>query len=172
MKSRSGAMLAGLGMLLSGGPAKSEEGKLPDRIVFVCEHGSVKSLIAMQWFNRRATERGLPLRGISRGVSPDAAVPKGIAESLRQDGFSVETFTPARLTRTDLGEATRVVAIGADVSSVTRGSRVRVDEWTDIPPASENYAASRDAIIRRIDQLMKELEAAREKPSAPKGKVH
>ena len=44
-------------------------------VVFVCEHGSVKSLVAQEWFNRRAKERGLAVRAVSRGITPDASVP-------------------------------------------------------------------------------------------------
>ena len=41
-------------------------------VVFVCEHGTVKSVIALAHFQRLARERGLPLRAISRGTAPDA----------------------------------------------------------------------------------------------------
>jgi protein-tyrosine-phosphatase len=44
----------------------------PPEIVFVCEHGAAKSVIAAAWFNRLATERGLLERAIYRGASRDA----------------------------------------------------------------------------------------------------
>ncbi|SRR6266404_3655563 len=40
----------------------------PAHVVFVCEHGSVKSLIAMEYFNRSVQERGLAYRAVARGT--------------------------------------------------------------------------------------------------------
>lgn len=152
----------GVVVLLSSLSAEGQDPKPGSTIVFVCEHGSVKSLMATQWFNKLAAERGLKHRAISRGMAPDASVPKGIAEMLRTDGFDLGGFTPAALSKPDLRDAERVVSIGIDVSKVTGGSRVKVDEWTDIPAASSNYAASRDALIKRIDRLLSELKAKEE----------
>lgn len=146
-------------VLLSSLPAEGQKPKAAHTVVFVCEHGSVKSLMAAQWFNKLAAERGLKHRAISRGMAPDASVPKGIADKLRSDGFDVGGFTPAALSKSDLRDAERVVSIGIDVSKVTGGSSVKVDGWTDIPAASLNYAASRDALVKRIDRLLSELKA-------------
>ena len=137
--------------------ANAGETKPGSTIVFVCEHGSVKSLMAMQWFNKLATERGLLNRAISRGITPDQAVPQGIADNLAKDGLPVRGFTPTRLAKSDLSDALRVISIGVDVTSVTQGSAVRVDGWNDIPSASENYAASRDALRVRIESLLTEI---------------
>jgi arsenate reductase (thioredoxin) len=155
--------LIGFVVLMTCLPAEGAGGKRGTTIVFVCEHGSVKSLIAMHWFNRRAGERGLVHRAVSRGMAPDESVPKGIVEKLHDDGFTVENFTPVRLSTADLSGAERVISIGIDVTSVTKRSGVKVDEWNKIPPASENYATSRDAIVKRIDTLLTELER-RKKP--------
>jgi arsenate reductase len=157
MTSRSKATLLAFATLASARPSDSGEAKPANTIVFVCEHGSVKSLIAMQWFNRLAAERGSTVRAISRGMIPDNAVPKGIVLNLGKDGFTVEGFAPSRLSKPDLHLAQRVVSIGVDVTEVTKGSGVKVVEWGDVPPASENYAASRDAIRAKIDALLKEL---------------
>jgi arsenate reductase len=157
MTPRSKATLLALATLASARPSDSGEAKPANTIVFVCEHGSVKSLIAMQWFNRLAAERGSTVRAISRGMTPDKAVPKGIVLNLGKDGFTVEGFTPSRLSKPDLHLAQRVVSIGVDVTEVTNGDDVTVVEWANIPPASENYAVSRDAIRARIDSLLKEL---------------
>jgi len=68
-----------------------------DAVVFVCEHGSVKSLMAAQWFNRLAHERGLRLRAVSRGLTPDAAVPGPVADHLAGHGFDLRGFTASAL---------------------------------------------------------------------------
>jgi protein-tyrosine-phosphatase len=40
-------------------------------IIFVCEHGAAKSVIAAAYFNRFAEQRGLNLRAAARGTNPD-----------------------------------------------------------------------------------------------------
>jgi len=163
MTRRSTGALTSLLMMMALLRAEGGDAKPARTVVFVCEHGSVKSLIAMQWFNRRALERGVKYRAVSRGMTPDPSVPKGIAARLQEDGFAVENFTPARLSKVDVRDAVRVVSIGADITSVTMDSRVKVEEWGDVPPASENYASSREAIRKHIDALLTELEK-KEKP--------
>lgn len=130
-------------------PARAADAK-GDTVVFVCEHGTVKSVIAALWFNKLAEERGLKTRAISRGVAPDAAVPEVIAAALQADGLSVAGFTPAALTRADLEGAARVVAIGVDVRSILDRAAVPLESWPDIPPATRDYAAARDAMVARI----------------------
>lgn len=126
-------------------------------VVFVCEHGSVKSLIAREWFNRLASERGLKVRATSRGLSPEASVPGPIADHLRDDGFDVATFHPRPFEPSDLSGAMRIVMIGADPPPFTHGTAARVDRWDGVPPASENYTASRDVLKGRIVKLIDEL---------------
>ena len=137
-----------------GGVSPGGEKAVARQIVFVCEHGSVKSLIAMQLFNQAAVERGLAVRAISRGLTPDASVPPAIAAHLGKDGLAPKDFTPKAFSKADLPGAERVIAIGADVASLTRGSGVPVESWDDIPAASENYAASRDALRARIEKML------------------
>ena len=132
-------------------------------VVFVCEHGSAKSLIAAQWFNRLARERNLRVRAVSRGVTPDPALPPWVEPALRGDGFEVGGFTPQRLAKEDLAGARYVVAIGADSPLLAQPGAARVERWNDIPPASEPYAASRDRMRERIQELLAKLAS----PSSP-----
>ena len=126
-------------------------------IVFVCEHGNVKSLIAREWFNRLARERGLAVRAVSRGLSPEPDVPAPIAERLRGDGFDVRGFRPQVLAREALLGASRLVVIGSEPPSWVAAEGVAVERWDGIPPASENYQASRDALRDRIVALLESL---------------
>jgi len=38
-------------------------------VVFVCEHGAAKSVVATAYFNKLAAERGLPFRATFRGTT-------------------------------------------------------------------------------------------------------
>jgi protein-tyrosine-phosphatase len=127
-------------------------------VVFVCEHGNVKSLIAREWFNRLAAERGLGLRAISRGVTPGASVPPAIAAALGRDGFDVRGFEPRVFSASESAGVVRVIAIGVDLSVGGDPGKVPVEMWERIPPATESYVASRDALRTRIEDLLKTLE--------------
>lgn len=126
----------------------------PPAIVFVCEHGSVKSLIARQWFERLAAQRGLAARAESRGLTPDTAVPPAIAERLRGDGFDVAAFTPRALAPADLDGAERLVLIGVEAPPWAVRPGLLVEKWDGVPPASENYDGARDLMKRRIQALL------------------
>jgi arsenate reductase len=146
------------------GQAKPRKPELPRSVVFVCEHGNVKSLIAREWFNRLATSRGLDLRAISRGVTPETSVPTAIADALRSDGFDVSGFEPRAFSAADVTGLVRIVGIGVDLSSARERGDAPLETWEGIPPASESYAASRDALRARIEALLKTLESAGPRP--------
>ncbi len=152
-------------MVFLGGPLAAQDAATRGgKVVFVCEHGSVKSVIATEWFNLLAKERNLPLRSVSRGVAPDKAIPPAVEESLRKDGFNVAGFIPKALEKPDLVDAVQVVAIGVDSPLFREVMGVPVERWTDIPPASTQYEASRDAMRTRIEALVRKL-------SPPPGRV-
>jgi protein-tyrosine-phosphatase len=130
------------------------------RVVFVCEHGTVKSLVALEYFEKLARERGLRVAAASRGTHPDSLVPAVVAAGLRDDGFDVSAFRPRRFTLDDLDGAMLVVALDADVDPLVRGSRP-VLHWDALPSVTTNYAAGRAAIAQRVARLVDSLAAAR-----------
>ena len=127
------------------------------QVVFVCEHGSAKSLVAASFFERRARERGVAATAVSRGTSPDPSVPAAVVAGLRQDGFDVEGFEPRGLSDADLAAAERVVAIGVDETSIPAKAGLPVERWDDIPPVSVSYAEARRVILSRIDDLLRRM---------------
>ena len=147
------AGLAGILIVGSGSAAPPAE----RTIVFVCEHGSAKSLVAASFLDRMATEKGARLRGISRGTAPDSSVPPQVVAALREDGLDVSAFRPQALSESDLARATRVIAFGVDPGD-TRG--VPVERWDDVPPVSTRYPEARTAIQKRLERLLRELTEA------------
>ena len=154
-----GAIAASVGICQGTAPLQPEPKAAP--VVFVCEHGNVKSLIAASLFNQLAEERGSPFRGVSRGLSPEKDVPTKIADALRGDGVDVKGFKPQPLTPVEVATASRVIAIGVDLSSFLREEQVPTELWSDVPPASVDYAASRAVLLRHIGVLLDELQAMR-----------
>jgi arsenate reductase len=126
------------------------------QVVFVCEHGSGKSLIASEWFNRLAGARGLAVRAVCRGLSPEPA-PARIAEGLRGDGFDVGLFHASALAPADLAGAARLVMIGTEPPPWAAAETIAVERWDGIPPASLDFVASRDAMLERIPKLLDSL---------------
>jgi arsenate reductase len=129
------------------------------RVVFVCEHGSVKSLVALQYFNRLARERGLPFAAVSRGTHPDAEVPPAVANGLLSDGFELGAFKPRLFTSNDLARNSLVVSFDVDVSQTARKSTVL--RWDGMPSVSENYPAASKAIAATVTHLVDSLAYAR-----------
>ena len=125
-------------------------------VLFVCEHGSAKSVVAAAHFNQLAAARGLPFRAISRGTEPDAEMAPAAVEGLRGDGLKPEDPAPSKLEQADLDAAVRVVTFCALPSRLQTKSPV--DQW-EVPPVSTEYAASREAMLARIERLLTELAA-------------
>jgi hypothetical protein len=139
-------------------PAQSVAGgaSAAPRVVFVCEHGSVKSLIATSYFNRRAQERGLSIRAISRGATPEPSVPDSVRNGLHDAGFDVSAYVPRLLKASDLEGAKLVVSFDQDVSR-TVGVRARYLKWDNMPGVLADYPRGRDAIVKQIDSLVDEF---------------
>jgi arsenate reductase (thioredoxin) len=135
---------------------RDADGPVPKHgVVFVCEHGGAKSVVAAALFNARASARNLPFRAESRGVVPDPHLAPAAVAGLRGDGLSPDLEGPLRVGRADIDGATVVVAIDPLPPELATVARVMV--WDAIPPISVDYSASRDAMLPRIDALLDEL---------------
>jgi arsenate reductase len=142
-------------------PAPKRQPADSQTIVFVCEHGTAKSVLAMVHFTRLAHERGLAVRAVSRGTAPDPALPAFMVAGLRTDGFDVGSFSPSRFGERDVLSATLIVSFDQpDVASVVRG-RVPVVRWDQLPSVTANYPVARAAIARRVEALVDSLTGAR-----------
>jgi protein-tyrosine-phosphatase len=148
-----------LGAVLQLAPPAYAAGTAPEdkTIVFVCVHGSVKSQIAAAYFNRLARQRGLPYTAVPRGIEVDAAIPASIRNGLNSDGLTPTDEVPRSLTPAEAGRAIKVVAFDS-VPDDKRGV-AEVSYWSDVPPATKDYAAARDVIAQHIDDLMPALAA-------------
>ena len=135
---------------------------VPQPVVFVCEHGAAKSVVAAAHFNRIAKELGLPFRAVSRGTNPDPSVPDLVSEGLRADGAPIDvSFVPSLVSTVDTASAARVVTFDVELPMGIQSSSVT--NWSRVPAVSDGYAAARADIVRRVEALLRELEASREK---------
>lgn len=136
--------------------AQVQQQSSPRSIVFICEHGAAKSVIAAAYFNKLAAERHLNFHAIARGVTPQPGPSTSTIAGLKKDGLPVTDEKPRALSRQDVQHAVRVVAFCPVPTSLMRRNRV---SSFDVPEPKDGYDASRDAIIAHVKKLINELAA-------------
>jgi protein-tyrosine-phosphatase len=129
-------------------------------VVFVCEHGAAKSVIAAAHFNHIAQQRGLKVRAIARGTNPDPEVAPKVVAGLKSEGLKEITAKPQLVSERDTSDAQRVVTLGC-----TLPHNARSTDWNDIPSPSADYSAASSAIRSRVEALLDELAAKRAAPN-------
>lgn len=160
------AVLVPLALATASAAAPPRTGKRAN-VLFVCEHGSVKSLLAKRLFEKAAADAGLDVVAESRGTDPDDAVPAWMVKALETDGLGIGDWRPSAVSEAHLRAASRVIAFDVDVPAATTAG-VTVERWDGVPPVSKHYAAGRAAIKARVDALVAETKRARkDAPSRP-----
>ena len=143
--------------LVSSGSFAAEQSPA-EQILFVCERGNVKSLMAASYFNQLAAQRGLPWRAVARGISPDSTtVPKSIAAALLAEGVDVSEFHPTKVDAKDAADAAQIVVIGSDLPARLGGDEQRIEQWNNVPPASTSYDAARSSLKAHVAKLLERL---------------
>jgi len=124
-------------------------------VIFVCEHGAAKSVVATAYFNKFAAERGLRYRATFRGTAPQDNLSVRAVEGLKADGVPVPSGKPTAIADKDVADATQIFAIGCTLPDNARRSGKATD-WSDAPD-DRGYGPMRDAIVRHVKQLLDEL---------------
>ncbi len=155
------SLVAVLGVVACTSPA-SRVSTVESQVLFVCEHGNVKSLMAASYFNRLASQRGLSYHAVSRGTAPDSTtVPPKIIASLKGEGFDVAEFHPVAVGVGDVSSSRRVILINTVLPQSAQVAGVALEQWTDVPPASVDYAAASASLKMHVEKLIESLERAR-----------
>jgi arsenate reductase len=142
--------------LAVGSEAQTAESAAGPRVIFVCEHGAAKSVIAAAYFNKIAAERGLPDRAIYRGANPQAELSVSALKGLKEDGLTLPSAKPAQISSADVTTATHIFAIGCSLPAHAASSG-KADSWDDVPE-DQGYAAQRDAIKKHVERLIDQLQ--------------
>jgi arsenate reductase len=151
--------IAALGVLWSSPTQCNSQAATGSQILFVCEHGNVKSLMAASYFNQLAQERQLPFRAVARGTKPDSTtVPPVIVQELHRDGFDVSTFHPSKVSLSDVSTSEHVVLIGTTLPPEAQEEAVsKMEQWNDVPPANVDYGATRESLKGHVKKLVEQL---------------
>ena len=145
-------LLLGLGAVL----AQDRNPDAKPTVVFVCEHGSAKSVIAALELERMAKAHGLAVKILARGANPDAEIPKLVRDGLKADGYDVGTMKPTKVSEKDLKGATKIVSFGPDLRPLLADGAL-VADWSATPSVTEDYRAARDYIRQQLEILLKDL---------------
>jgi len=124
-------------------------------VVFVCEHGAAKSVVAATYFNKLATELGLNLQAIPRGTHPDPELSPRTISGLVKDGLMPIESVPRKISLAEVESAERVIAFCE--LPVEYADKSVIEHWDGVPAVSENYERARDAIIVRLEKLISDL---------------
>jgi protein-tyrosine-phosphatase len=125
-------------------------------ILFVCEHGSAKSVIAAAHFNDLANKNGLPFRAIARGVHPDNEIPPYIKNGVAAEGLNIRGWQPKRFSKEDAARADRVITLGCALPTSKAFAAGKLQDW-NVPSPSENYQNASRAIAERVALLLSDL---------------
>lgn len=133
----------------------TESGSMSQPVVlFVCQHGGAKSVIAAALLRELAAKHGIPLDCRSAGIHPYSAVPEPVVQGLRAEAIDVSSVRPQLLTSSLMATADYVIAFGCDL---TAPDDVNFREWLDVPAVSDDYTRARDEIASRVEAFFDEI---------------
>ena len=142
--------------ILAFGQNAKTPAEAPPTILFVCEHGAAKSVIAAAHFDKLAKARGLKYRAVFRGTNPDPALAASAVKGLTEDGIDTRGWKPEVVTKKDLEAASAVVTLGCALPD-KEAVASKTMEWNETPPVGQNYQAARDYIVKKVEGLIDEL---------------
>jgi arsenate reductase (thioredoxin) len=131
------------------------------RVIFVCEHGAAKSVIAATYFNKMAKERNLNWEAVCRGTHPDANISDAARNGLSADSLSVGNLRPQKLVLRDTADVERIIVFTPLPEDFN--TNIEVKNWSHVPNIDASYEARRDAIIRQINKLLDSIEKEQKK---------
>ena len=121
-------------------------------ILFVCEHGAAKIVIAAAYFNKLALESNSTLRAVARGTNPDDELSSNTINGLHTDGLTPTESKPQKLSLADLESSQRIISF-CELPKEFQ-DRIPIEQWDNVPPVSENYKKARDAILDHLKHLI------------------
>jgi arsenate reductase (thioredoxin) len=126
------------------------------KIIFVCEHGAAKSVIATAYFNKMAKERNLGYFAECRGTDPDSTVSKGAKDGLVGDDLFDPSTKPQKLSSSDTVNAERIILFTP--LPPDHNTNIKTENWSNVQNIDADYEKRRNAIVNKITELLDSLE--------------
>ena len=137
--------------------ANAQADTKPLHILFVCEHGAARSVIASKYFEQVASQNGVNAIVQYRGISPDSIVGKVTRQNLVKEGFQVSNARPGKLNRQIIDESDLIILLDCQMPSGFDYSKEKVLRFSGIPSISENYNAASDSIRQIVQQVFLQI---------------
>jgi arsenate reductase len=128
-----------------------------DRVVlFVCEHGAAKSVLAAELLQGAARAHGVPVNASAAGLEPSEAVAEGVVSLLPERAWILRARQPRRVTSEDVEAAAITVTFNLDPADLPAEPHELL-AWDDVPAVSSDPIAARAAIDGHIARLIDRL---------------
>jgi arsenate reductase (thioredoxin) len=124
-------------------------------VLFVCEHGAARSVIASAYFNKLAKEKKLNYQAVFRGTSPDSTLSAATTMGLTKDGFNTIAWKPLLVTQADLNAASQLITFDC---TLPFESSKPVAKWDGVPSINKDYDVARNEILKHVQLLIQNLE--------------
>jgi len=126
------------------------------KIIFVCEHGAGKSVIAASYFNKLAKERKLGYVAECRGTNPDSDVSTSVKDGLKMDNVFDPNTKPRKLVVADTVNVERIILFTPLPSDIN--TAIKIENWSQVENIDAVYLKRRNAIVEKINELLDALE--------------
>jgi arsenate reductase (thioredoxin) len=124
------------------------------KIIFVCEHGAGKSVIAASYFNKFAKEQMSITLAYYRGLFPEAKVSPAAAAGLTKDDLFDPSIKPQKLSFSDVVGADRVILF----TDLPPDYQIdNTEDWSTIANVNAPYDLRRNSIVKKINELLDSL---------------
>lgn len=125
------------------------------KIVFVCEHGSAKSVIAATYFNKLAREKNIPWEALARGTDPDTVISPKTKQLLIQDNIYDKNFVPRKLSQADVDNADQVFLFYTLPETIKDKNNIQY--WLGIDAVNGDFVKLKNDIVAKIIPLIDSL---------------
>jgi arsenate reductase len=126
------------------------------KVVFVCEHGAGKSVVAAAYFNKIAKDRNLNWEASCRGTNPDEEVSAPTKEGLKSDNLLDPALSPKKLAPGDTSNVEKIIVFTKLPDDFK--TSVKSEDWSSLPNIDAKYEVRRDALIKKINEFFDSLE--------------
>ena len=134
----------------------TEDSKQQPLVLFVCQHGAAKSVLAAELLERKASELHVPIDVRAAGIDPSEAIADGLLTLFPDRADQLRGRRPRRVERGDVESASVTVTFNVESDELPAKPNRQL-AWDDIPAVSEDLASARDAIDRRVGELIARL---------------
>jgi arsenate reductase len=125
-------------------------------VLFVCEHGAAKSVLAAELLQLAAAAQRLRVVVRAAGIEPSAEIADGVLTLLPEQAAALQGRTPRRVTAADLDMAAITVTFNLDPADLPARPRELL-AWDDVPPVAGDPVAARAVIDGHIAELIDRL---------------